>query len=73
MVQFVPMKALLMHLRKSGWQVPGRKSRPVARLGFKPSGGRQTIPGRFDSYFLPPPKAYALARNDEHAAMRLLL
>src|SRR5690606_23446554 len=27
---------------------------PVARLGFKPSWGRQTFPGRFDSCCFPP-------------------
>ena len=32
----------------------GRKSWPVPWLGFKPSGGRQTILGGFDSHFLPP-------------------
>lgn len=32
----------------------GRHSYPVVRLGFKPSWGRQTLPGRFDSCCLPP-------------------
>ena len=32
----------------------GRYTHPVVRLGFKPSRGRQTLPGRFDSCCLPP-------------------
>src|ERR1700730_5889846 len=32
----------------------GRHAHPVVRLGFKPSGGRQPFPGRFDSCYLPP-------------------
>lgn len=44
-----------------GWQFKrfyqrqdGRHPYPVVRLGFKPSWGRQTFSGRFDSGCLPP-------------------
>jgi selenide,water dikinase len=33
----------------------GRHAHPVVRPGFKPGGGRQPFPGRFDSCYLPPP------------------
>src|SRR5277367_5649661 len=32
----------------------GRHAHPVVRPGFKPGGGRQPFPGRFDSCYLPP-------------------
>ena len=35
-------------------QVRGREASPVGRPDFKSGMGRQTILGRFDSYFLPP-------------------
>jgi hypothetical protein len=35
----------------------------VVRLGFKPSRGRQTLSGRFDSCCLPPVKAPGESRT----------
>jgi len=32
----------------------GRHAHPAVRPGFKPGGGRQPFPGRFDSCYLPP-------------------
>src|SRR5258708_9198092 len=32
----------------------GRHAHPVVRPGFKPGGGRQPFPARFDSCYLPP-------------------
>src|SRR5690606_2586108 len=37
-----------------GGGTDGRQACPVARPGFKPGWGRQPLPGRFDSYCLPP-------------------
>ncbi len=43
--------------------IEGRHTYPVVRLGFKPSRGRQTFSGRFDSCCFPPVKAIRLSQS----------